>query len=66
MVIIGLWHLLHLSMVTNNTAYGPYRKSVGSKIHHNYIHNNLQNGMGYGGDVQSKEVKIYANMFPFE
>lgn len=50
--------------VTGNTAYfGAARRANGSKIHHNYIHNNLQNGSGYGIDFHSSlSGHAYANV----
>ena len=46
------------------TVFGPQRQVRNVKVHHNYIHNNLQNGLGYAVDTQnSASVEIYANMF---
>ena len=43
--------------------YGPLQTSEGHKIHHNYIHHNKQNTLGYGVSTNEAHVEIYANIF---
>ena len=44
-------------------VYGANQHSTGHLFHHNYSHNNRNNALGYGVDVQHAEVTIYANIF---
>lgn len=48
---------------SNSTFFGPLQETTGHRVHHNYIHNNLQNLRGYGVDSQNAYTVIYANMF---
>jgi len=48
---------------SNSTYWGPLQYSSGHKVHHNYIHNNLQNGMGYGVSTSHAYVEVYSNVF---
>ena len=50
-------------MSSNDVFFGPRVFSNGHKCHHNYIHNNLQNGMGYGVSTDNCDIAIYGNMF---
>ena len=50
---------------SNSTFFGPLQYSDGHKVHHNYIHNNRQNGMGYGVATSHAHVEIYANLFQY-
>ena len=45
--------------------YAPVHQahSTGQLVHHNYIHNNRQNSLGYGVTVDRSDVTIYANIF---
>ena len=48
---------------SNSTFFGPLQPTIGQEVHHSYIHNNKQNGMGYGVDTENGQATIYANIF---
>jgi hypothetical protein len=44
---------------------GSSTLSSGNKVHHNYIHNNIQNGLGYGIYFSEGYGLVFANLFEF-